>query len=78
MKIVAITLKLLEADEAAKSGKWTTGFLESAVVSIMRRLKLDELYHGWDSAYKLHVNGFHKAKLRSDDVRLRLGDVKAH
>jgi hypothetical protein len=30
-----------------------------------------------DSAYKLHVNGFHEAKLKSDDVRLRLRDVKA-
>jgi hypothetical protein len=43
----------------------------------MRILKVDELYHWWDSAYKLHVDGFHEAKLRSDDVRLRLRDVEA-
>jgi hypothetical protein len=29
------------------------------------------------SAYKLHVDGFHEAKLRSDDVRLRLRDIEA-
>jgi hypothetical protein len=43
----------------------------------MRILKVDELYYWWDSAYRLHVDGFHEAKLRSDDVRLRVGDVKA-
>jgi hypothetical protein len=47
------------------------------VVNIMRRLKLDKLYYWWDSAYKLHVDGFHDAKLKSDDVRLRLKDVEA-
>jgi hypothetical protein len=32
----------------------------------MRRLELDELYHWWGSAYRLHVDGFHEAKLRSN------------
>jgi hypothetical protein len=77
VKIIAIALKLPEADEAAKRGRWTTGLLEDAVMNIMRILKVDELYHWWDSAYKLHVDGFHEAKLRSDDVRLRLRDVEA-
>jgi len=77
VKTIAIALKLPEADEAAKRGRWTTGLLEDAVMNIMRILKVDELYHWWDSAYKLHVDGFHEAKLRSDDVRLRLRDVEA-
>jgi len=77
VKIIAIALKLPEADEAARRGRWTTGLLEGAVMNIMRILKVDELYHWWDSAYKLHVDGFHEAKLRSDDVRLRLRDVEA-
>jgi hypothetical protein len=77
VKIIAIALKLPEADEAVKRGRWTTGLLESAVKSIMRKLGVEELYHWWDSAHKLHVDGFHEAKLRSDDVRLRLRDVEA-
>jgi hypothetical protein len=77
VKIIAIALKLPEADEAVKRGRWTTDLLESAVISIMKRLGVNELYHWWDSAYKLHVDGFHEAKLRSDDVRLRLGDIEA-
>jgi len=77
VKIIAIALKLPEADEAVKRGRWTTGLLESAVISIMKRLGVNELYHWWDSAYKLHVDGFHEAKLRSDDIRLRLGDAEA-
>jgi len=77
VKIIAIALKLPEADEAARRGGWTTGLLEDAVMNIMRILKVDELYHWWDSAYKLHVDGFHEARLKSDDVRLRLRDVEA-
>jgi hypothetical protein len=77
VKTIAIALKLSEAEEAVRKERWTTGLFESAVVNIMRRLKLDELYHWWDSAYKLHVDGFHEAKLKSDDIRLRLKDVEA-
>jgi hypothetical protein len=77
VKIIAIALKLPEADEAARRSRWTIGLLEDAVMNIMRILKVDELYRWWDSAYKLHVDGFHEARLRSYDVRLRLGDVKA-
>jgi hypothetical protein len=76
LKAIATALKLPEAEEA-KRGRWTTGLLESAVVNIMRRLELDELYHWWGSAYRLHVDGFHKVKLRSIDVTLRLRDVEA-
>jgi len=53
-------LSCLRLSEAAKRGRWTTGLLENAVVNIMRRLELDELYHWWDSAYRLHVDGFHE------------------
>jgi len=77
VKTIAIALKLPEADEAAKRGRWTTDLLESAVMSIMKKLGVSELYHWWDSAYKLHVDGFHKTRLGSDDVRLRLRDVEA-
>lgn len=77
VKTIALALKLSEAEEAVKRERWTTGLLESAVINIMRRLRLDELYHKWDSAYKLHVDGFQEAKLKSDDIRLRLKDVEA-
>ena len=76
VRVLAIALKLPEADEA-KRGGWTTGLLESAVISVMKRLGIEELYHWWDSAYKLHVDGFYEARLGSDDVRLRLRDVEA-
>jgi hypothetical protein len=41
VKTIAIALKL---SEAVKRERWATELLESTVVSIMRRLKLDELY----------------------------------
>jgi len=77
VKAVAVALKLPEVEEVAKRGGWTTGLLESAVVNIMRIFKVDELYHWWDSAYKLHVDGFHEAKLRSNEAGLKLRDVEA-
>jgi hypothetical protein len=46
-------------------------------MSIMKRLGVNELYHWWDPAYKLHVEGFHEARLRSVDVAKRLGHVEA-
>jgi len=77
VKAIATALKLPEAEEATKKDRWTTGLLEGAVVNIMRRLELDGLYHWWDSAYKLHVDGFHEARLRSNDMKLKLRDVEA-
>jgi hypothetical protein len=76
VKVLAIALKLPEADEAKRDG-WTAGLLESAMISVMKRLGVNELYHWWDSAYKLHVDGFYEARLGSDGVRLRLRDVEA-
>uniref|UniRef100_A0A7J2U0Z6 HEPN domain-containing protein n=1 Tax=Ignisphaera aggregans TaxID=334771 RepID=A0A7J2U0Z6_9CREN len=57
VKVLAIALKLPEADEAKRCG-WSTDLLEGAVISVMKRLGVEELYHWWDSAYKLHVDGF--------------------
>jgi hypothetical protein len=76
VKVLAIALKLPEADEAKRDG-WTADLLESAVIIVMKRLGVNELYHWWDSAYKLHVDGFYEAKLGSNGVRLRLRDVEA-
>ena len=77
VRTIAIALKLSETEEAVNRERWATRLLESVVINIMRRLGLDELYHWWGSAYKLHVDGFHEAKLKSDDIRLRLKDVEA-
>ena len=68
VKAIATALKLPEAEEVTKKDRWTTGLLEGAVVNIMRRLELDGLYHWWDSAYKLRVDGFHEARLRSNEM----------
>jgi len=76
-KTIAVALKLPETEEVAKRDGRTAGLLENALVNTTRRLELDELYYWWDYAYKLRVDGFHEAVLRSGDVRLRLRDVEA-
>lgn len=35
-----------------------------------------EIRHYWDSAWTLHVEGFHEAKLDLEEVKERLEDVK--
>jgi hypothetical protein len=63
----------LDLDEARKA----LSLLDDAVYAISERLGVKELMDWWDSAYRLHVDGFHEARLRSVDVAKRLGHVEA-
>ncbi|MGC9227771.1 PaREP1 family protein [Caldivirga sp.] len=56
-------------------GRWTVTDLARAVAAIADRLgKWFE--EAWDTAWALHVWGFHEAKLDSDLVRRRLPEVE--
>jgi hypothetical protein len=77
VKAIATALDLDEARKALERGRWTLSLLDDAVYAISERLGVKELIDWWDSAYRLHVNGFHEAKLRSIDVAKRYGHVEA-
>jgi hypothetical protein len=77
VKAIAATLDLDEARKALERGRWTLSLLDDAVYAISERLGVKELMDWWDSAYRLHVDGFHEARLRSIDVAKRLGHVEA-
>ena len=56
-------------------GRWTVTELERAVLRISD--KLGEWFrHSWNSAWVLHVWGFHEAKLDPDYVRRQVPDVE--
>ena len=76
VKAIAITLNLEEARKAIESGGWWSKLLEKAAQGIAKALGVKEFILWWDAAYKLHVDGFHEAKLSSEDVKDRYGYIE--
>jgi len=76
--VKALTLYLSLEDilkRVDERGRWSVTELEKAVLEISK--KLGEWFRkAWDSAWVLHVWGFHEAKLDSEDVKARLQDLK--
>jgi len=58
-------------DEAESRGRWNST-LQFKAARIMGK----EIRHYWDSAWTLHVEGFHEAKLELDEVKERVEDIK--
>ena len=62
-------------EEVQEKGRWTSPLLFKAVRQIARSLNDEEIRHYWDTAWFLHVEGFHEARLSIDEVKARLGDI---
>jgi hypothetical protein len=62
-------------EDVEKSGRWSVGRLEKAVVKISERVG-GQFRSWWDATWALHVWGFHEAKFDSEDVRVRLPDTE--
>jgi hypothetical protein len=77
VKALAISLDLPEARRAIESGGWWSKLLEKATQSIAKALGVKEFILWWDTAFKLHVDGFHEAKLSSEDVKERYEYIEA-
>jgi hypothetical protein len=77
VKAIAVALDLDEARKALERGRWTLSLLDDAVYAISERLGVKELIDWWGSAHRLHLGGFHEARLRSIDVAKRYGHVEA-
>ena len=77
VKAIATALGLDEARKALERGGWTLSLLDDAVYAISEKLSVKDLVDWWDSAYRLHVDGFHEARFRSVGVARRYGHVEA-
>lgn len=76
VKALANYLNLREILTRVESrGRWTVTDLERAVREISKHVG-EWFRRSWDSAWVLHVWGFHEGKLDRDAVRERLNDVK--
>ncbi|WP_291766591.1 PaREP1 family protein, partial [Caldivirga sp. UBA161] len=76
IKAIAITLNLEEAGRAGEINRWTTQLLFDAVDDASDKVGKREL-RWWGRAWFLHVEGFHEARLRPDQVRRDLPDVES-
>ena len=77
VKALAIGLDLPGARRAIESGGWWSKLLEKAAQSVAKALGVKEFILWWDTAFKLHVGGFHEAKLSSEDVKERYEYIEA-
>jgi len=62
-------------EEVEKSGRWSAGKLEKAVLRISGKVG-GWFSAAWDRAWALHVWGFHEAKFDPEDVKARLPDIE--
>ena len=73
-KVAEVCVKALAPDhikeEVKKKGRWTVTLLEKAVLEISKRNP--EIIHYWDTAWALHVWGFHEEKFDAEDVQARI------
>ena len=77
VKALATYLNLKEIlEDVEKNGRWSIARLEKAVVKISQKLG-SQFRSWWDTAWALHVWGFHEAKLDTEDVRMRLLDIES-
>ena len=61
-------------EDVEKSGTWSLGKLEKAVLSISDKVG-DWFRSSWDTAWVLHVWGLHEAKFDAEDFRRRLPSI---
>jgi hypothetical protein len=64
IKVLAEKYGITEHREALEHDRWRLGLLDKAVVTLSKMLNEPMIIYAWDSAYYLHVQGFHEAKLR--------------
>jgi len=75
IKALAIAERLIEANEARKRNRWTLPLLDVAAKKLGEKIS-ERIYDDWDHAYFMHVEGFHEARLKPEQVKARLKYVK--
>jgi hypothetical protein len=76
VKVLVITLNLEEARKAIEKGRWLAELLFDVVDTISIKLG-EDVRRLWHTAWFLHVEGFHEAKLRKEHVFVRYRDIEA-
>ena len=75
IKALAERFRIKEYERFLIKGRWYTYLLSMASKTLSERLG-DWVIDGWNSAYDLHVWGFHEGKLALDYVKIGAEKVK--
>ena len=75
VKVLAGRFELPEYEDALRMGRWTIPLLFRAVRRMVERLGRG-IRHYWDSAWTLHVEGFHEARLDIESVAEGVEDIE--
>jgi len=75
IKALAEKFKTVEYQEALREGRWYTYLLSRASKTLASQLG-DWVLDGWNSAYDLHVWGFHEGELTVDYVKVGVRKVE--
>jgi len=67
VKALAKVSSLPQVDEAEKIGRWTAELLFKVVNALAKKFG-EDIRSWWHTAWVLHVEGFHEARLDSDYV----------
>ena len=73
VKAAAVLMGLEEAERAREAGRWSAALLFSAVEKLAEKTRR-EVRWWWRTAWVLHVEGFHEARLRPTEKDVE--DVK--
>lgn len=76
VKVISETFAPELREEAMRKGRWTTTLLFKAVERAADRVG-EEIIHHWDTAWTLHVEGFHEARLDINSVTRRVKQIEA-
>jgi len=76
IKVLAERHVISEYHEAPEYNRWRLGLLDKAAVTLSKILNEPRIIDVWDSAYYLHVQGFHEARLGIEEVEARLSKIK--
>ena len=69
VKVLATALNHPETRKVIESGGRCSELLEKAAQDIAKTLGIKEFILWWDTAFKLHVDGFHEARLSNEDIK---------
>ena len=62
--------------EVERKGRWTSPLLFEAVLQIAKNLKMKEMRRYWDTAWTLHVEGFHEGRLSVEYIKEAVEDIE--
>ncbi|WP_066795958.1 PaREP1 family protein [Caldivirga sp. MU80] len=77
VKAITIALNLPYVEETKKIDRWSTELLFKTVNALVKSFG-EDIRNWWHTAWVLHVEGFHEARLGSDHVASTYKHIEAH